>query len=73
MIHLLYLPQMEEKCYLDSENQASITESAIIAPMIEKDYRVINKFNNKFVLSRTALVLDNKIKHFPMDHALYLQ
>jgi len=44
-----------------------------MAPMIGKDYRVINKFNNKFVFSRTALVLDNKIKHFPTDHALYLQ
>jgi len=44
-----------------------------MAPMIKKDYRVINEFNNKFVLLRTALVLDDKTKHFPMDYALYLQ
>lgn len=33
--------------------------------MIGKDYRVINEFNNKFVLPRTALVLDDKTKHLP--------
>lgn len=42
-------------------------EHAITAPMIGKDYRVINEFNNKFILSRMAPVLDNKTKHLPAD------
>jgi len=53
---------MEEiNTILDSENQTNRT----VVFMIGKDYRVINEFNNKFVLLRTALVLDDKTKHLP--------
>lgn len=38
-----------------------------MALMIGKDYRAINEFNNKFILSseRMVLVLDDKTKHLP--------
>lgn len=56
-----------DKCCFRFEGSLDKRERAITASMIGKDYRVINGFNNKFILSRIAPALDNKTKHFSAD------
>lgn len=57
---------------LDSKNLVSITETrAIMAPMIGKDYCVINELNNKFILRRIALIPDDMTKHLPAERVQF--